>query len=135
MERRLNEVEWSHTSTTTNSGLVGRSNGLRAGQAGPGSTTSVNSTSVTNAGSLVGNLGNVGSVSTGGLPAVCSDLFPTNDIDGKQHSDLSLSFSFERESLFSDSYSCKLERFELFRNLSSLIDLSGLCSLTGLNSL
>ena len=90
MERRLNEVEWSHTSTTTNSGLVGRSNGLRAGQAGPGSTTSVNSTSVTNAGSLVGNLGNVGSVSTGGLPAVCSDLFPTNDIDGRQHSDLFL---------------------------------------------
>ena len=90
MERRLNEVEWSHTSTTTNSGLVGRSNGLRAGPSGPGSTTSVNSTSVTNAGGLVGSLGNVGSVSTGGLPAVCSDLFPTNDIDGKQHSDLFL---------------------------------------------
>ena len=42
------------------------------------------------AGGLVGSLGNVGSVSTGGLPAVCSDLFPTNDIDGRQHSDLFL---------------------------------------------
>ena len=83
MERRLNEVEWSHTSTTTNSGILGRSNGLRAGLQGPGSTTSVNSTSVTNASGLPADLSHLGSVSTSGLPAVCSDLFPTNDIDGK----------------------------------------------------
>ena len=64
MERRLNEVEWSRT--TTNSGSLSTS------QNGPSS----GNVSLTNAADHNSDLGN----GTSSGPA-CSDLFPTNVID------------------------------------------------------
>ena len=77
MERRLNEVEWSHT---TNSGTGGSnsSNGTGGGTTGTSTGCSVN-TSVTSGGD-----------SGGGGVRVCADLFPTNDIDEDEDDQLTL---------------------------------------------